>query len=210
MHEPSEFADLPLSGALERAGADPRAAFDSPDPRVRITALARMAPKQQLGVVWSRAARDPEWKVRRQAAELAGRTNEPPASELVGLLRDEHPLVVEAAAFALGERESVEAVPALIAAARHDDPMVREAAIAALGSIGSEDALDTVLGALSDRPPIRRRAVCALAAFEGDRVEAALTAARNDRDWQVRQIAEILQAEGSSEGTDGGLTAEDY
>ena len=38
----------------------------------------------------------------------------------------------------------------------------------------------------------RRRAVLALAAFEGDGVEAALTRALDDRDWQVRQAAEDL------------------
>lgn len=33
---------------------------------------------------------------------------------------------------------------------------------------------------------------CALAAFEGPEVEEALAIALNDRDWQVRQIAETL------------------
>jgi hypothetical protein len=34
--------------------------------------------------------------------------------------------------------------------------------------------------------------VLALAAFEGNSVEAALTRALDDRDWQVRQAAEDL------------------
>jgi hypothetical protein len=34
--------------------------------------------------------------------------------------------------------------------------------------------------------------VLALAAFEGDVVETALTRALDDRDWQVRQAAEDL------------------
>ena len=194
MHEPPEIADLPLSGAVERAWDDPLTAFNDPDFRVRNAALARLAPNQQLGEVWNRAAIDPEWKVRRFAVELAAHSDIPSVSDLIPLLSDEHPLVVEATAFALGERESPEAVPALIAVANHEDALVREAVIAALGSIGSEGALDTVLEALRDRPPIRRRAVCALAAFEGDAVEAALVSAMNDRDWQVRQIAEILSA----------------
>jgi len=37
---------------------------------------------------------------------------------------------------------------------------------------------------------VRRRAVIALAPFEGPEVDAALEAARTDRDWQVRQAAE--------------------
>jgi len=49
-----------------------------------------------------------------------------------------------------------------------------------------------VLAALDDRPTIRRRAVVALAAFDGDTVAAALRRAAGDRDWQVREVAEIL------------------
>jgi HEAT repeat protein len=52
--------------------------------------------------------------------------------------------------------------------------------------------LGAVLGALGDKPAIRRRAVVALAAFEGDEVEAALERAAMDNDWQVRQTAEDL------------------
>ena len=46
----------------------------------------------------------------------------------------------------------------------------------------------------TDKPAIRRRAVLALAAFEGDAVEARLQAALEDPDWQVRQAAEDLRA----------------
>jgi HEAT repeat protein len=46
------------------------------------------------------------------------------------------------------------------------------------------------LAATTDRPAVRRRAVLALAPFEGPEVDAALTRALDDRDWQVRQAAE--------------------
>jgi hypothetical protein len=39
---------------------------------------------------------------------------------------------------------------------------------------------------------VRRRAVLALAPFTGPAVDAALAAALQDRDWQVRQAAEDL------------------
>jgi hypothetical protein len=39
---------------------------------------------------------------------------------------------------------------------------------------------------------VRRRAVIALLAFEGPDVEAAIARARDDRDWQVRQVAQDL------------------
>jgi hypothetical protein len=42
---------------------------------------------------------------------------------------------------------------------------------------------------------VRRRAVLALAPFDGPAVDAAVAAALEDRDWQVRQAAEDLRAE---------------
>jgi hypothetical protein len=40
--------------------------------------------------------------------------------------------------------------------------------------------------------------VLALAAFEGDDVEAALERALDDRDWQVRQAAEDMLGPGAT------------
>jgi HEAT repeat protein len=77
---------------------------------------------------------------------------------------------------------------------RHPDALVREASVAALGCIGTSEAKAPILHALSDKATVRRRAVIALAAFEGDDVEAALAQASGDRDWQVRQAAEDLLA----------------
>jgi len=76
----------------------------------------------------------------------------------------------------------------------HDDPLCREAAVAALGAIGDRAGLPAVLAALDDKPAIRRRAAVALAAFEGPEVDAALKRCLDDRDWQVRQVAEDLLA----------------
>jgi HEAT repeat protein len=64
--------------------------------------------------------------------------------------------------------------------------------VAALGAIGSPDGLPAVLAALTDKPAIRRRGAVALAAFEGEEVDAALVKAKGDADWQVRQVAEDL------------------
>ncbi len=72
------------------------------------------------------------------------------------------------------------------------DALVREAAVAALGAIGDVRGLAAILAGCTDKPAIRRRAVLALAPFDGPEVEAALAAARDDRDWQVRQAAEDL------------------
>ena len=99
------------------------------------------------------------------------------------------------AAWSIGERNpaSDDEVQALIKhTTSHKEAVVREACAAALGSLGDERGLPAILAACEDKPAVRRRAVLALAPFEGDDVDAALTKALEDRDWQVRQNAEIL------------------
>jgi HEAT repeat protein len=56
--------------------------------------------------------------------------------------------------------------------------------------------LDVVLAALDDTPNIRRRATIALAAFDDPRADDGLRRCLEDRDWQVRQAAEELLADG--------------
>ncbi len=134
--------------------------------------------------------------MRRRAAEIAPRLGRAATcGVLVGLLADPDAWVAEAAAYAVGEhpRPTRAAIASLTrAATEHADPLVREAAVAALGSHGDPATLPAVLTACSDKPAIRRRAVLALAAFEGDEVEAQLRTALTDPDWQVRQAAEDL------------------
>jgi len=163
---------------------------------VRATALGALA---RLGVLTDAelagALGDAAPAVRRRAAEEAARVPGC-ATELRSLLRDDDPSVVEAAAWALGEREDVAAVPALMAVATgHDDALCREAAVAALGAIGDRTGLPAILHATGDKPAVRRRAVLALAPFDGPDVDAALQRALTDRDWQVRQAAEDLLAD---------------
>lgn len=113
----------------------------------------------------------------------------------MALLEDEDALVIEAAAWSLGERGAAD--PATVeklaeVTAHHPDPLAREAAVAALGALGDPAGLAAILAATTDKPAIRRRAVLALAAFEGTEVDEALQRALDDRDWQVRQAAEDL------------------
>jgi HEAT repeat protein len=101
--------------------------------------------------------------------------------------------VVEAAAWAL---ETVEAPAPAVAAAwpsQDDTTTPARGRVAALGAIGDPDGLPAVLAACRDKPAVRRRAVLALAPFTGSDVDAAIAAARDDRDWQVRQAAEDLE-----------------
>ncbi len=164
------------------------------DAAVRATALGAL---ERLGKLTDKqiitALDDHDVRVRRRAAEVAAKH---PAVDLVPMLSDADPHVVETAAWACGEHESnrPEVVHRLIElSADAAEPLVREAAVAALGAIGDPAAIDVIIAATSDKPAVRRRAVLALAPFEGDHVDAAIDRALEDRDWQVRQAAEDLR-----------------
>ena len=173
----------------------------SPDASVRVAAIGALV---RLGTFDEAAAlpmfADPDPSVRRRLAEaLPSILWANPADHenaMVELLNDEDVSVIEMAAWALGEMDppvgdSVEALTQT--GLEHPDPLCREAAVAALGSLGHPAGAAAVLQALEgDIATVRRRAVLALAAFEGDEIEAALTTALGDRDWQVRQGAEDL------------------
>ncbi len=173
-----------------------RSALSDHAPSVRATALGALDRLHRLSEDdYYTAAADPDPAVRRRAAELS--------VGLIGVtvadgLNDSDPSVVEMTAWALGERGDPGAVAALASLASvssgHVDPLCREAAVAALGAIGHPAGLPAVIAALDDKPAIRRRAAAALAAFEGPGVEAALNRCLEDRDWQVRQVAEDLLA----------------
>jgi len=169
---------------------------DDPAGTVRATALGAL---ERLGALTEEdvitALLDSDPAVRRRGCEVGVRW---PGVVLLGALGDTDASVVEMAAWALGEREDPGAVEMLASlSARsggHADPLCREAAVAALGAIGDPRGLPAVLAALEDKPAIRRRAAVALAAFDGPEVDAALQRCLEDRDWQVRQVAEDLMA----------------
>lgn len=192
---------LPGGAADELAAA----VTNDPDARVRAAALGALVraggPRRAMSV-WQQAAIDADARVRRRAADLspalAARAGAGDiVNPLVALLADADVTVAEAAAWALGElgTDAVtgSAVAALAAVVTdHRDPIAREASVAALGALGDPAGLPAVLAACTDKPVVRRRAVLALAPFSGPKVDAALAAALEDKDWQVRQAAEDL------------------
>jgi HEAT repeat protein len=194
-----------MRAALVRAGFDNGAAsaaliegqLTSTEPRARVLALRAAAQRQLLDeAAWRRAICDESAEVRRDALTLYaydGPEDDALRTAVIGALEDPDALVVDAAAFALGEHLAVDALDALVrVAGQHSDARCREAAIAALGSLGDDRGRAAIIAALDDKAPVRRRAVVALANFEGPGVEAALARAREDRDWQVRASADQL------------------
>jgi len=173
-------------------------ALGSSNARHRVLALRGLVRRSLMtGDLWRRVLRDSDIEVRREATEQLAHApldDSPVLEEVAVLLDDEDPLVVDGAAFALGEHLCADAVePLCRVAAAHVDARCRESAVAALGAIGDDRARATIIGALADKPAVRRRAVVALSNFEGPDVEAALAAAREDSDWQVRSAADQLQ-----------------
>lgn len=183
------------SGDVETA----RDGLVDPDPAVRSIALGAL---ERLGVLddtsLTIALSDGDVEVRRRAAEVAATHVD---VDLVPALNDPDPRVVEVAAWACGEHESRrdEIVECLIRlAGGHGDPLVRESAVAALGAIGDARGFDAIVDGTTDKPAVRRRAVLALAPFIddatlGERTDATIARALEDRDWQVRQAAEDLR-----------------
>lgn len=142
---------------------------------------------------------DPDATVRRRLCEELGRHQAGPESAewvtttLVAALADADDGVVEAACWALGERGGHDSADVLVPIATgHRAPLCREAAVAALGALGAPQGLAAVLAALDDKPAVRRRAAAALAAFDGSAADEGLRRCLDDRDWQVRAIAEEL------------------
>ncbi len=173
-----------------------RAFLADPAPAVRATALGALARAGGLAPDDLAAGlADVAATVRARAAELCATWPGDEAPGLASALADDDPRVVEAAAWASGERVPPEpgiVAPLATVVTGHEDPLCREAAVAALGAIGDAEGLPAVLAATTDRPAVRRRAVLALAPFEGPEVDAAIARALTDRDWQVRQAAEDI------------------
>jgi HEAT repeat protein len=186
----SRWRDIAIAGHTGDVAAA-RAALVDADPVARELGMGALLRLGHLTDDELRTAlTDDAPSVRRRAAMIAGTR---PGVSLRASLGDSDATVVEAAAWACGEQESVddEVLAVLIDfGITADDALVREACTAALGAIGDPRGLPTILHACADKPAVRRRAVLALAPFEGEEVDAALQTALTDRDWQVRQAAE--------------------
>lgn len=187
----------------EIASGNPLQHLADPRPEIRRVAVSACADlgRDALDPLSSLLENEKDETVRAEIIEVLGRLGPDAYAPVWSARDDQSPRVVESVATALGEIGSTDAIPWLLEALdTHEDGLVREAAVAALGSIGDEAALAVLLDAVrAGKPQIRRRAVVALTAFEGPEVEAALLAARLDRNPMVREVAEgILGRPGSN------------
>jgi HEAT repeat protein len=196
----------PIDHELLRASFQPSGAgralleesLDSTVVRHRVLALRGLVRLNLMSVAqWRQVLGDPDPDVRRDALEQLAHAplgNDGLLDVVRELLGDDDALVVDAAAFALGEHAYAGSVERLCAVATdHEDARCRESAIASLGAIGDDRARAVILAALNDKAPIRRRAIVALANFEGPDIDAALETASEDRDWQVRSAVTQLR-----------------
>lgn len=181
---------------LSRLIKDPGTALEADDPAVRRVAVASAQSHHDLwGALAAMLGNDPDPLVRRECAEVLGRSGSNPLAAIEAALDDDAAVVREAATTALGEIASPSSVTMLIGAATNEDEdkLVREAAVAALGAIGDVRAVETLIGLIDTGPPqIRRRCVPALSVFDGDEIEAALRRAAVDRNPMVREAAEMV------------------
>jgi HEAT repeat protein len=174
---------------------DPAAHLSDPDETVRRLAISIGAGNPALRPAFEGALHDPSPRVRAEAAEVLGLMGPGSEDALVDrCAAEDDPIVVEALATALGEVRSVRAVDWLVGLVSNaGDRLVGEAAVAALGAIGAVEALPVLLGAAAGgAPQVRRRAVVALTAFDDPAAEAAILAAREDRNPMVREVAEMI------------------
>ncbi|MDH3301635.1 MAG: hypothetical protein OES24_14115 [Acidimicrobiia bacterium] len=167
------------------------------DPRARVVAIGAAVRLDLLDVERLVGFLDDDsHDVRYRALEVLPKLVDRADAADAVITRLADPDLAELAAFTLGEIDPRgEARDRSIDALRrqamgHEDALCRESAVAALGALGA--GLDAILAACGDIATVRRRAVLALAPFEGPEVDAALTRALEDRDWQVRQAAEDL------------------
>jgi HEAT repeat protein len=172
-------------------------ALDSPDARVRETAVMALGPIKHADVpnalLW--ALGDDEAAVREAAADALGRLGKETLETLIGALGHEQPSVRAAVALALakiakGYGRADQATPALIERLGDYDATVRRIAAEALGQIEDPDATAALVERLwDDHAEVRRMAAWALGQTEDPDGMEGLIHALGDPDESVREAA---------------------
>lgn len=182
---------------LHRLVADPIPYLEAADPKVRrlaVSACSGRVDGPTADRLQELLAGDPDARVRAEAAEILAQAGSTAFGALIKASVDTEGVVREAVATAFGELEDERSVSWLMEAAASDpEKLVREAAVAALGAVGDDKAVPLLLELVKAAPPqVRRRSVVALSVFDSPEIEAAIKAARDDRNPMVREAAEMV------------------
>ncbi len=130
------------------------------------------------------ALNNPEWVVRKAAAEALGKLKAREAiPALIAALKDNDSDVRQVAAKALGELNAQEAIPALITALKDNDAWVRVATAVALRKLKAREAIPALIAALKDSYKyVGLQAAKALRELKAREAIPALIAALKDND----------------------------
>ena len=137
----------------------------------------------------------------RQAIESSRQSIPRTYGRMIKDLKDRDPEVQKRAAWALGDREDKEAVPALITTLKDKNPEVRAMAAWALGEIKDERAIEPLIEALDDRDDYAREMIIrGLAEHQEEETVSSIAAFMEDENPYVR-IA-VVWAMGEIGGTE--------
>ena len=188
-----DIANQPAEDNIEKAkGEIARSTQAGNDPQVRLYGtllLGQLRGSEGIDPL-IQALRDPDKKVRAQAAKALGGIGDPCVNPLTLLMDDPDWKVRYRAAEALGMTGSKKAVPFLITAL--DDPKdhVRYMAAKAIGEIGSGNAEKALIARLGDENEfVRRSAATALGKTGGIAVKEALqNSLAKEPSGEVREV----------------------
>jgi HEAT repeat protein len=124
--------------------------------------------------------------------ELRERSDAEAMTELVGLLEDQHFLVVVGAIEVLAKQGRPDLLQHFIPKLKHKHPLVRQSACAAVAAVHNPEGVPPLIETLKDPDPaVRRAAVKALGQFAGPESQAALVDAVADKDISVSYQAHL-------------------
>jgi HEAT repeat protein len=191
-----EQAARALAGFGDRAAIEPLLLLlEDPVPAVRLAAIETLKSLGVNGQTLGVRLKSPDWRVRADAANLAGRMgfNELTPT-LISVVNDHEAGVRQESITALGRLKDNRAIDCLIAALDDENSRVRAASANALGNIGDERAASALVQSLASYDvALSALSADALIKLNAHNAAAALIATLSRRNWRARaQAARVL------------------
>jgi HEAT repeat protein/energy-coupling factor transporter ATP-binding protein EcfA2 len=166
-------------------------AFQHPDIKVRVVAIATVGKLQDSSVVPQllRMLRDMRKSIRKEAVKSLGQFKDPSIVPLlVKSLRDFNASVREESAIALGKIGSESAIPALEKSLRDFNVSVRKESAIALGKIGGKSALSILLNRIQNKnSEVRQSSALGLGEIRDSQAVPMLLNYIQDKNSEVRE-----------------------